>query len=385
MKDNFTIINEDKKSKKATMTLTGYVASYNSENSFNSAKFIKAFNALKESNNEIHIDIVNLYGGSITEGIPVYNAIKETADEGTITITGKIEGLAASMGSIIAMAIPVDNLEMGNMSRIMNHRARGGAFGTSDEVRNSADMIQGYEDDMINILAERTGMSNEDIKAKWMDGLDHFIKAPEAKKLKLVGKVSESHLKTKLPKNFKSPEEAFNFYETHLVHNSLNNDMDLEQQLRQVLNLGANDDVVAAVRQLHTANNSNDEFKTKYEALLQANQDKDKAEAEALVNKAIDNKVIGEDEKETYLALFKADHANAKKVLEKLTTGTPTNQGNANKKLNDMVDGLRGQGGAATEPEKTYAWYEQNDPKALLDMKENNNEQFMKLFNAQFN
>lgn len=379
---NYTIVNVDKKQKKANMTLTGYVASFNSENSFNSAKFIKQFNELKAENTHIHIDIINLYGGSITEGIPVYNHIAETAREGKITITGKIEGLAASMGSIISMGIPADNLEMGNMSRIMNHRAKGGAWGTADDVRNSADMIQGYEDDMISILAERTGMTEADVKAKWMDGLDHYIKAPEAKKLGLVGKISKTNLKGKLPKNFATPVEAYNFYETHLVHNYLNTDMELEQELRQALNLGANDDVVAAVKKLNTSNETNADYKTKYDALLQANQEKEKAEAEALVNAAIEAKKIDESEKETYMALFAADHENAKKVVAKLTaTQAPSNS--ANQQLSEMVDGLKNQGGN-TPVEKNYAWYEKNDPQALLDMQENNNEQFMKLFNAHF-
>lgn len=375
---NFTIVNENKKQKKATITLTGYVSSYNSDNTFNSAKFIERFNELKANNTHIHIDIVNLYGGSITEGIPVYNAIKETAEAGNVTITGKIEGLAASMGSIIAMAIPVDDLEMGNMSRIMNHKARGGAYGTADEVRNSADMIQGYEDDMVAILAERTGLSDDDIRAKWMDGIDHFIKAPEAKKLKLVGKVSESKLKKSLPKNFKTPEDAFNFYNTHLVHNSLNTDMELEQQLRQALNLGANDDVVAAVKQLNTDNATNADYKTKYDALLQANQDKEKAEAKALVDAAIEAKKIDESDRETYMQLFEASHENAKKVVAKLMQGNAPSTA-TNKKLNDMVDGLQNQGGKAPEA-KTYDWYEQNDPDALLAMKENEPEKFKTLF-----
>lgn len=382
MTENFTIVNVDKKKKKASMTLTGYVSSYNSDNTFSSAKFIERFTELKANNEHIHIDIVNFYGGSITEGIPVYNHIKETADEGSITITGKIEGLAASMGSIIAMAIPVENLEMGNMSRIMNHRAKGGAFGTSDEVHNSANLIQGYEDDMVGILAERTGLTDVEVKAKWMDGLDHYIKATEAKKLKLVGNISESNLKKALPKNFKSPDDAFNFFQTNLVYNSLNNDMELEQQLRQALNLGANDDVVAAVTKLNADNTTNAEYKTKFEALQKANQDAEEAEAKTLVENAITGKFIGEDQKDVYLSLFKADHANAKKVVENLMKGKASTT-ETNQKLNTFIDGLQNQGGAAPV-DKTYEWYEKNDPEALLRMKEENNDQFMKLFNAQF-
>ena len=107
---NFTVVNKGTNGK-AVMMLTGMVSFYNGEQSFSASKFINDFNKLKETHNEIHIDIVNLYGGSITEGIPVYNHLKETAEEGKVKITGKIDGLAASMGSIIAMAIPVENLE----------------------------------------------------------------------------------------------------------------------------------------------------------------------------------------------------------------------------------------------------------------------------------
>ncbi|WP_372747054.1 ATP-dependent Clp protease proteolytic subunit, partial [Lutibacter sp.] len=292
---NFTIVNEDKKQQKASVTLTGYVASYNSENSFNSAKFIEMFNTLKATNTHIHIDIVNLYGGSITEGIPVYNHIKETAAEGSVKITGKIEGLAASMGSIIAMAIPVDNLEMGNMARIMNHKAKGGAYGTADEVRNTAEMIQGYEDDMISILAERTGMTSEEVAAKWMDGLDHFIKADEAKLMKLVGNVSESKIKKNLPKNFKSPEEAFNFFETNLVHNYLNTDMELEKQLRETLKLGADESIVDAVAKLQ----ADAAVKPKYDALVQQNIDSQEKEVQALMTKLKDGKLITDEQAPT--------------------------------------------------------------------------------------
>ena len=379
MNRNFTVVNEDKANKKATITLTGYVSSFNSENSFNSAKFIKVFNELKNKFKNIHIDIVNLYGGSITEGIPVYNHIKETHESGTHNITGKIEGLAASMGSIIAMAIPVENLEMGNMARIMNHRAKGGAWGTSEEIKNAADMVQSYEDDMVAILSERTGLSESEVKAKWMDGLDHYIKSTEAKKLGLVGKVSKTTMKKPLPKNFSNPEEAYNFFQTHLVHNSLNTNMELEKQLREVLNLGVNDDVLASVKQLKL----DASFKAKFEALNTANKERETAEATALVQKAIDGKFIKAEQKDVYLNLFKADHANAKQVLEGLMESAAT-AANTSKKLGDFVDGLSTGSGAPSAEVKNWDWYEKNDPQALLNMQDENPEAFEKLFNAKY-
>ena len=55
-----------------------------------------------------------------------------------------------------------------------------------------------------------------------------------------------------------------------------------------------------------------------------------------------------------------------------------------NQKLNAIVDGLAGQSTGSATVEKNYHWYEQNDPEALLKMQADDNEQFMKLFNAQF-
>lgn len=361
------------------MTLTGYVSSYNSENTFNSAKFIEQFNALKAKFKHIHIDIVNLYGGSIVEGIPVYNHIKETAAAGAIKITGKIEGLAASMGSIIAMAIPVDDLEMGNMARLMNHRARGGAFGTSEEIKNASEMVQGYEDDMVAILAERTGLSAEDVKAKWMDGLDHYIKAAEAKKLKLVGKLTTTAIKNPLPKNFSNPEEAYNFFDTNLVLNSKSN-MTLEEQLREALNLGVNDDVLAAVKQLQV----DAAFRPKFEALNTANKQAQETEAQTLVQKAIDGKHIDEAQKDVYLNLFKADHANAKVVVEGLLN-TKTIVASNSQQLGKMIDGLGNGAGAPKAEVKDWDWYEKNDPETLLAMQESNPDEFKKLFDEKYN
>jgi ATP-dependent protease ClpP protease subunit len=371
---NFTIVNEDKQLKKASVTLTGYVASFNSENSFNSAKFIEIFNGLKADFNHIHIDIVNLYGGSIMEGIPVFNHIKETAEEGSVKITGKIEGLAASMGSIIAMAIPVENLEMGNMARLMNHKAKGGAYGTADEVRNTAEMIQGYEDDMVAILAERTGLSTDDIITKWMNGVDNYIKAEDAKKLKLVGKISASNIKSKIPKNFASPEDAFNFYNTNLKFN-LNTNMELEKQLRETLKLGADDSIIDAILKLQ----SDAAVKPKYDALLQQNINNQAKEVQALMTKLKDGKLITEEQVPTYEALFKADFDNAKKVVEAMLSKPAQNVN-----LETFIDGLPAGGKKPEAVTKDYHWYELNDPKALLEMKANEPEKFEQLFNEYY-
>lgn len=157
-----------------------------------------------------------------------------------------------------------------------------------------------------------------------------------------------------------------------------NTQMELKEQLQKVLNLGAADNVVDAVTALKA--DADKGYKSKYEALVKANQDRDQAEAVALVQKAIDGEYIKEDQKETFMALFTADHANAKKVVEGLMAGKSP-AADPNKKLNDLVDGLQTGAGAQKPEDKDYEWYELNDPEALLKMKEEEPEKFMKLFN----
>jgi ATP-dependent protease ClpP protease subunit len=379
---NYTVVNEDKANKKAVMTLTGYISSYDSSNTFRAASFLEKFNELIAKYDQVDINILNLYGGSITEGIPIYNAIVDAVKEGTVKITGKIEGLAASMGSIISMAIPKEELEMGNMARLMNHRARGGGYGTAEDVRQAADMIQSYEDDMVTILAERTGLNTDDVKAKWMDGKDHFIKGPEAKKLGLVGKISESKVKGSLPKNLKNPEEVYNFFETHLVFNQNSDiDMNLKEQLEQLLNLSEGADIVAAVTALKT----DAAFKPKFEALNSTVNEAKKTEATALVQKLVAAKLIAEAQKPAYEALFAADHDNAKTVVEGMLAAKPeaAPQNAASAFIGEVVNG-KGATTNTTEDKKDYHWYEMNAPQELLTMKEKEPEKFNQLFNAYF-
>lgn len=165
--------------------------------------------------------------------------------------------------------------------------------------------------------------------------------------------------------------------ENHELPLIKNTQMELKEQLQKVLNLGAADNVVDAVAALKA--DADKDYKSKYEALVQANKDREQAEAVALVQKAIDGEFIKAEQKETFMALFTADHANAKKVVEGLMEGKKPAE-DPNKKLNDLVDGLTPGAGGTKPEEKNYAWYELNDPEGLLKMKAEEPEKFKKLF-----
>lgn len=86
-----------------------------------------------------NIDVLNIYinspGGDVFEGNTIYNMLKRNK----CTKNVYIDGVAASIASVIAMA--GDRIIMPNNAMMMIHNARGGIYGTSDEMRNQADLV----------------------------------------------------------------------------------------------------------------------------------------------------------------------------------------------------------------------------------------------------
>ncbi|CAA0260317.1 conserved hypothetical protein [Tenacibaculum maritimum] len=380
MSKNFTIINQGKN--KATIMLTGVVSSYDSDYTFKAATFINEFRKLQETNTAIHIDIVNFYGGSIIEGIPIYNHIKDVIAEGEIEITGKIDGLAASMGSIIAMAIPVENLEMANMGRLMNHCAKGGAYGTVAEVRNTAQLIEDYENDMVNILAERTRWSVAEVKKKWMDGLDHYITATEAKKIGLVGKIAKSKVIKKEPKNLADPSAVFNFYQNQIVNIS-----NTEEQMKNIplfiaafaeigIELPANTDektILTNVKNLIEKNKEIDNELTEVNNQLKSQKE---TTVNSLVENALKSGKITKAQEGSIRAMATSNFDSAKAFLD-----VQPERKSLTKQLNNSSKVVNS---TNQDTEKTFYWYRKNAPDALAKMRKESPEEFLELYNAHY-
>lgn len=108
-------------------------------------------------------------GGSVFEGWAVYNALQNHDAQ----INVRIEGLAASMASVIAMA--GDTITMPENSYMMIHDPWGFAMGGAEDMRKNADLLDKLKANIVNVYAERTGIAVEHIEMMmadetWMDG-----------------------------------------------------------------------------------------------------------------------------------------------------------------------------------------------------------------------
>ena len=96
---------------------------------------------------------LNSPGGDCVAAAQIYNMLKEYP--GNITI--KIDGIAASAASLIAMA--GDEVLMSPVSMMMIHNPMTAAIGNADEMQKAAAMLDEVKDSIINAYELKTGLT----------------------------------------------------------------------------------------------------------------------------------------------------------------------------------------------------------------------------------
>lgn len=115
-----------------------------------------ADNAVDTLEIEIHTG-----GGSVFEGGRIYNELISLRERG-VYVTARINTLAASMGSVIAMG--ADKVEIASNGKIMIHEASGGMQGDSEDLARYAALLEDISDDIAEIYSQKTGMKKYEIR-----------------------------------------------------------------------------------------------------------------------------------------------------------------------------------------------------------------------------
>ena len=106
-------------------------------------------------------------GGEMLDGFAIFNALKANS----ATVHGHVEGIAASMASVILMACDV--VSMPENAFIMIHNPSGGAWGESDDLRHMADLMDKLKQSAMNIYQAKTGLS-DDVLSEMLDAETWF-------------------------------------------------------------------------------------------------------------------------------------------------------------------------------------------------------------------
>lgn len=104
---------------------------------------------------------INSGGGSVFGGIAIYNILKRHSAE----IIVYVEGLAASIASVIAMA--GDKIIIPANAQMMIHKPSSIAWGNAEEMRKEADVLDGCQKVILNTYMQhvKEGVTAEEIDA----------------------------------------------------------------------------------------------------------------------------------------------------------------------------------------------------------------------------
>ena len=143
-------------------------------------QFIEELNAIKNPNITLRI---NSPGGNVFDGNAIYNALKAHRAEKHV----KIDGLAASIASIIAMA--GDTIEMPENAMMMVHKASGLAMGNEEAMLSMASALSKIDDGIIGIYHARSNLDRGQIETMLSD--ETWITAREAVQFGMADTITE--------------------------------------------------------------------------------------------------------------------------------------------------------------------------------------------------
>lgn len=148
---------------------------------------------LKDINDLGNIKTLNVFinspGGSVFEGISIKNMLERQKLKGCF-INVVIDGLAASIASIIAMA--GDKITMPENALMMIHRASCGCMGNADDFAKQIEVLNKIDLVLTNTYVTRSNglLTEEDVTDMFNSG-DTWLTAQEAKDFGLCDEITE--------------------------------------------------------------------------------------------------------------------------------------------------------------------------------------------------
>lgn len=119
--------------------------------------------SLKNANGEDVTLEINSPGGYIDAGSEIYTELMKYQGK----INANIVGYACSAASWIALA--ADHVAMSPTAQMMIHRASGGAWGNSSDMKSEYNALDQMDKSFVDLYAKRTGKSPEEIYQMMVD------------------------------------------------------------------------------------------------------------------------------------------------------------------------------------------------------------------------
>lgn len=335
-----------------------------------SSDFVKAVNKAKDEGYTVINLRINSPGGSIFEGLAIATKIRMSDD---LTINAYIDGIAASMASVIACSC--DKVFIAKGARMMIHQGSGSVWGSSKKIRDYADLLDSLNRTLADIYAVKTGKEKDWIIKNWMaEGKDTWFSDDAAVTEMLADEVVQGKIKPLV-------KEAATFMEmaAHYEQQFENETIMKKEELIALLGLKA------------------EATEAEISAALKAMKDKaDKKETSAggdpIANVLAIAKERGVTDEKQMAAIKKLAAVDAQAALDMLPAKAEEKKEEAKKEspaplaLADVITALKGDGTEAKSDKKNWDWNEwSKHPKEFEVLLQSNVKEYIRLFKAEFN
>ena len=331
--------------------------------------FLMELDQLRSQGCAMYVYHVNCEGGEVAQGQAFVSYHVQHKD----SVKWIVEGIAASMGAVILLN-PSHKVSAWRHAMFMYHRVKGGLFGDASELKNYATMLEKFEAGIIDMAAKKMKCTAEFVSSKFFeDGKDHWITAVEAKELGLVDEIFDT-----ADQNFNEtePKAIYNYCLNKFNINS-NQKTKMAKKLTEVLNLAENAPEEAQAAAVETIIRERDEAKLKVVNLTSQNSvlegqvsAANEAKISAVINQAINDKKITEEDRTAYTELAKKDFDNTQRIINKLPS------------VGRVINQL---GTETPEAEKAWTFDDYHKNNKLEHLKATNRARFEQLYQAKFN
>jgi ATP-dependent protease ClpP protease subunit len=153
---------------------------------------------------------INSVGGSMLHMDGIISLMQSSSME----VHTWVDGLAASAAADIWLAAKKEYRHIAKNGKLMIHSPSTAAWGTAKVLRAAADMLDVFEAGAIAQMASDTGMTEEEVKAMYYDGEDHWLSAKQCIESGFVTSM-EDYEAQKMPKDPEkmTPTQLLQFYQ----------------------------------------------------------------------------------------------------------------------------------------------------------------------------
>lgn len=230
----YMTIKEEANNPVAEMQIDGEIVDEEYEDTDVSASGFR--NALKQLGDIKELNLhINSPGGSVFQGIAIYNMLKESKAK----VNVYVDGVAASIASVIAMA--GDSIFMPSNSMMMIHNPYTYAVGNANELRKTADFLDKLTDASKQAYLDKAGDKLTSDKIQQIMDDETWLSAQEAVDLGLADEVLApvqvaASINNPFAKQFKHmPSELVE--SAKKVQEKKQDDQDWREKLKQQLSL----------------------------------------------------------------------------------------------------------------------------------------------------